>query len=284
MTLDDLTRNHISNGLFLEINYEFNNEKYYSLILNSNIINDFNLYDEKIKPNIIFDVLLNEEFSFENKNIYMIKYIGIPINYKMNTDVNDNKEYLDSLSLIFLDKKIKFEHFLSRFFDKKERPIKHEIILASYPNHNRILKSNDDIKKLIIQKYIKIDDESVKDGTDDIINATDVNLLNTLNFLLVDIKNENVIDPVFIKALRKKWLIIINKHKKEIIKKLNDKNILNDMNESEREEYLSELELFKIELKKDESKELAKLNSLKEIISYYPSILYPIPYFVYNEY
>ncbi len=56
------------------------------------------------------------------------------------------------------------------------------------------------------------------------------------------------------------------------------------MTEEERIEYLEELEIFKIQINEDVSFDVNKLNTLKEIVSYYPTILYPTPHYVYDQY
>ena len=281
--ITDMILSHIKNGLFIEIQYKnkIQNKKYFDLVINSNILNDYNLYNKKLKPDIPFDIIRNKKFSFKDKEIFMIKYIGLPENYILGDDLNQNGEYLNNLITFILDQKINFSKFMSKFSSKNQN----QIIITTYPNHNDYLKhikNKNKNKNKLIEKYLSLEYEQHE--IDNSSNNQDVKLLNILNFLSIDIKNENVTDPIFINALRSKWIELINNHKKEIINKLTIESVMSNMSETEKEEYLIELKIFKKELKKDISPEVNKLNSLKEIISYYPAILYPTPYYVYDQY
>jgi hypothetical protein len=65
---------------------------------------------------------------------------------------------------------------------------------------------------------------------------------------------------------------------------LNSEHFLCDILDDEKQEFLEELALFKLELDKDDMKILRQFKTIKDIISYWPTILTPIPFFVYNEY
>lgn len=279
--ITDMILSHIKNGLFIEIQYKnkIQNKKYFDLVINSNILNDYNLYNKKLKPDIPFDIIRNKKFSFKDKEIFMIKYIGLPENYILGDDLNQNGEYLNNLITFILDQKINFSKFMTKFSSKNQN----QIIITTYPNHDDYLKHiKNKNKNKLIEKYLSLEYEQHE--IDNSSNNRDVKLLNSLKFLSIDIKNENVTDPIFINALRSKWIELINNHKKEIINKLTTESVMSNMSETEKEEYLIELKIFKKELKKDISPEVNKLNSLKEIISYYPTILYPTPYYVYDQY
>ena len=61
-------------------------------------------------------------------------------------------------------------------------------------------------------------------------------------------KNENCTDPVFLNALKRKWIELIEDAKKELIDKCNDID-LKKLSEREREEFKKEFNLLKKELK-----------------------------------
>jgi hypothetical protein len=275
-------------GLCLKVLYtDKKNIQKFVILINSNWLNKLNIYDKKFKKNTIIDICLDKTFNFKNKSHYDIEYINLPENFdpQIIDDLNlDNDEiHLDNLRDAILDNKIRLRNYLSfhkinnSSIDEEENFDSNQIILITYPNYKKYANNFKKFKNEILKKYFILGE--VQNEKDD-----NFNLLNTFNFLGINIKNKEVTDLIFINALKERWNFIIKDAKDQMYKNLMQDDILNKMEDFEKEEYLQELSLFKEHLFKDDMETLKNFKTIKEIISYWPSILHPIPNFVYNEY
>lgn len=275
-------------GLCLKILYtDKKNIQKFVILINSNWLNKLNIYDKKFKKDLIVDICLDKTFTFKDKSPYAIEYINLPENFDLQMidelNLNNNEIHLDNLRDAILDNKIRLNNYLSFHkinnlsINDEEKYNSDQIILITYPNHEKYINDFKKFKKEIIEKYFFLwENKNIQDN--------DFNLSNIFNFLGINIKNKNVIDPVFIDALKQRWNFIIKDAKHQMYKNLMEDDILNKMEEEEKKEYLQELSVFKEMLFKDDMNTLKDFKTIKEIISYWPSVLHPIPNFVFNEY
>ena len=282
----------LSKGLFLKVFFINKNNKYnFAYLLNSNFINKMKIYDKKFNKNKIIHICLDKNFSFKNKNIYSIEYISPPDNLDIlkldDLNLFDDEKYLNKILNEIINIKIIFKNYLLSYKlnveDIKQNKNKNKIILSTFPYHEHYLTNLSNFKKFknkIIKKFFE------KNITHQFQNedCLDSKLLETFNYLDIDIKNKNVNDSVFIDALRNEWNSIIEEHKIKLYNDLNSEYFLSNIPEDEKQEFLDELALFKNELNKDDMENLKEFKTIKEIISYWPSILTPTPFFVYDEY
>ena len=273
----------LNSGLCLKVLYQNNKKSKFVYLINSNFLNltkiNKTFYENK---NLIINVCLDTVFEIKNKNITGIEYILNPdyINIEdilndKKIDLENNDEYILSLSDTILKINLDLRDYMF-LYDVNNENYYNQAILSFYPNHEKFLKNSKRFKLKIVNKYFTIDNKSFDD-------SSDLKLKYCLEYLGIDVKNIDVQDELFINSLKLKWRNIIKIHKEKILKKLTSKEVFDDMDEEEKKEYMIEFEIYRNELSKDIDKEVDKLNSLKEIISFWPEFIQPIPYFVYDN-
>lgn len=289
MDIINLITKLLSKGLCLKILFiDKQNTHNFVYLLNSNFINKLNIHDKKLKENKIIDICLDKKFSFKNKTPYSIEYISPPNNFDPlkieDLDLFNDKEYSIKIISEIIDIKILFNEYLSSYKINVENINeiidKDQVILSTFPHHKNYFNNFKKFKNKIIKKYFNLYTNIQKQ--DD--NHLDFKLLETFNFLGINIRNKNITDSIFINALRTKWNSIIKEYKIKLYNNLISENFLCNILDDEKQEFLEELSLFKLELDKDDMEILNKFKTIKEIISYWPTILTPIPFFVYDEY
>ena len=284
MDIVNLITKLLSKGLCLKIFFTNKQNKHnFVFLLNSSFINKLNIYDKKLNENNIIDICLDKKFSFKNKTPYSIEYISPPDDLDPlkieDLDLFNDEEYLIKIISEIIDIKLSFNDYLS-IYKFNEKMDKDQVILSTFPYHENYFNNFKEFKNKIIKKYFSL---YVNDKNQD-DNCLDSKLLESYIFLGINIKNKNITDSIFINALRNKWNSIIKEYKIKLYSNLISENFLCDISDDEKQEFLEELALFKLELDKDDMKILRQFKTIKDIISYWPTILTPIPFFVYNEY
>jgi hypothetical protein len=281
----------LKKGICLKVLFKENDKDAFQMLLNSDWINKLKLYDKQFKSNKIISIYLDEYFSFKDKIPYAIEYINLPDNFSIenldNLNLDSDESYFFKLKNTIIEQKLLFNNYLSSyyvddFFIEKNGANSDQIILCTYPNHKAFLDDFEKFKNKIIDKFFTLNENKNEENLLD--ENIDYNLINTFEHLGISFKNKDVKDPIFIDALKNIWNLIIKHHKKQMYEKIKSEVCLYSFSEEEKNEFLEELSLFKSEMDKDDMDILKQFNSIKEIISYWPSILYPIPPFVYNEY
>jgi hypothetical protein len=299
MDIIDYIYKLLEKGLFLKVYFiDSKNKKKYIYLMNSDWINLLNIYDKKFEKNKIIDICLDKTFSFKNKKPYSIQYMYVPENFDQNLlnnlDLKNDETYIINISESILDVKLLFSNYLS-FYKLKLHDINNDktldanqLILITYPKYKDCANNAKKIKYNIIKKFFTSEENLEKniqtENYKNILQSEDYNFLNTFNLFGINIKNKNVTDPIFLNALRERWCELIKNEKNKVFNKLKEEDFLNEIQETERDEYIKELMIYKENLFKSDMENLNKLKTVKEIISYWPSILFPIPSFVYNEY
>jgi hypothetical protein len=271
--------NLLNKGFCLKVFFIENKKtKKFVYLVNSDWINDLNIYDKKFKKNKILDVCLDKNFYFKNKTPYAIEYMNPPEDCNLqeldDLDLSNNDSYKFNIIDSILNIKLDFNNYIS-FYNINQIEW-NDVILFTYPNHQKYFNKIDKFKNKIINNYFYVrEDKKVKSNSN-------LNILKTFNYLGIPYKN--VKNDFYLNALRIKWNSIIKFYKLKTYKDINSDVFLDKLSPEEKEEFLEELKIFKNELDKDEIQTLKKFKTVKEIISYWPSILRPIPNFVYNEY
>lgn len=279
----------LNRGLLLRLFYKKQNDiVVFSYIMRGDFYNK--IYPEKkANPNIIYDVILGEEFDF--KKIKDIQVIEFP--FQLPFDNQDkifdephvifNHEYKD-ICKEFLDDVFYFiEYEYKRILNIKTNDFYFDrdvFILRLYPT--KIPKNKKQMEKIIKKDiYNKFFVASYQDEDYANNESSDaLSLIPSFNIFGISKKNENCTDPIFLDALKNKWFELINDAKKDLLlkcEKINSK----ELTENEKIEFKKEIKELKKELNKINIDILERFKTPKEVVSYWPDILQPIPNYVY---
>lgn len=281
----------LNRGLLLRLFYKNENDIIvFSYIMKGDFYNK--VYQEKdVNSDIIYDVVLGEEFNF--KNIKDIQVIEFPFQLPFDDQAkifeephvifNDEykkicKDFLDDV-FYFIEYEYKkilniktddfyFDHdiFTLRFHPKK--------IPNSKTQMEKLIKK-DVYDKFFVASYQ--DDNYTDNESDDALS-----LIPSFNIFGISKKNENCTDYAFLKSLKNKWFELIDDAKNDLILKCESVD-LKEFTEDEKIEFKKEIKMLKKELNKINIDILEQFKTTKEIVSYWPDILQPIPDYVYNN-
>lgn len=250
---------------------------------------------EKVSEDII-DVSLNIPYNYDDvSTIIGFDFLDFPENVLMNDLLNPSESfkelgddflklhesYIFNLKKNILNIKLEiekhFETFLYGTENLNSESLKDIYILRFYPE-----KINDDVeftyKKLkddIVNKYFICNDQNTNYNNGG-------STIPAFKFLGISDKNINNTDKVFIEALKRRWFQLIQYEKENIYEKLKNVDEL-ELSEEEMLEYNEELKLYKEELNLIKNDLMNDLKTVKEIISYWPDIMQPKPFFVYED-
>jgi hypothetical protein len=249
---------------------------------------------EKLDDDKIYDICLNEEFEINTINSEIIEYILFPPNVMIedlldpsetfkilgNDFLKDNKEYLTNLKKSACDIKIQLQQihdlYLKDLKDSTDQEVYDTITLRFYPKKLKIIENiYESLIKDINDKFFTPDSK---------FDPIDQSVSNILAFKILGISDSNfdVTDEDFINCLKRKWFKLIMEEKKSFFNNL--KNVdLSEFSEEEKEEYYQELDALKDYLNEIKITDMENFKTVKEIISYWPSILQPKPFFVYEN-
>jgi hypothetical protein len=296
MTANESLKILLKRGIFIKLIYfDKNNIKRFVFLMQGDWINFLNLQDP-VKNNFIYDVSLNKEFNINSINIHSMEYLVFPKSFTYNDLLDDNKsnneslkydkDYIDELSLMYHDTKIGYKKVIDHYLydiedidnlsqEEFDNLIYDYCILRYYPK--KIKKTKNlyiEILKDINEKFFIYDNPYNEETPESNIPA--------FKLLGISDKNLNVTDEIFINALKRKWYKLIEIEKNKFTDDLL-KVDLSFLEDSEKEEYNKELKILESEISLISNDDLEKLQSAKDVISYWPSTLEPKPYFVYNN-
>jgi len=277
----------LKKGLLLKIYYTNNkNVKKYVYLLNGNMINLVNP-NVKLNKNKIYDICLQKGFSLSKNIPEIIEYICIPkditIDFLLKCKINylkNNTEYVKELKEKYFWLKSILEYYykeqLWEFKNLTDDEIFDLCVLRFYPKKFKKTKNMyQKIKNDIDEKHF------ICDHQDDITDAS-VSTIPAFKLFGISDKNLDVDDVYFVNSLKNRWYTLIQNQKKEIIQKLKDTDV-SFLNKNEQKEYNNEINLFQNELDLINFNSLSNLKTAKDVIKYWPDVLQPSPYFLYED-
>ena len=153
-----------------------------------------------------------------------------------------------------------------------------QIIISTYPNHQHYIDNIQSFTEDILENYFKIN------STVQPINNNDFILKRCCKLLNIPYENRDLTDEFYLSSLRRVWESLILERKEILLENLKKEDFLAPLSEEEKEEYLEEIKIYNQRLSKDHTQNLNELKTIKDIISYWPPEIQPIPDFVYYEY
>jgi hypothetical protein len=294
MKVNDMAETFIEKGILLKVFYtNQNNVKKFTYLMHGKWINFLNL-QEKVDDDKIYDICLKKEILIEKLDLSVLEYVHFPKNLTLE-DLLDPSEAFKQLGDEFLKNDEEYilklkEHFLSICLSLQQA---YDVYLSDFKNLNsedsadlyflrfypkKIEQTNslyDELKNDIDEKYFTCDKQlEYKDFS--------ISSIPAFKVLGISDKNINVKSKKFIDALKRRWFYFIQKEKKDILEELykTDKSF---MSEEEIKEYDEELLYFKNELDQIKLEEMDNFKTVKEVISYWPSLLQPKPWFIYEN-
>jgi hypothetical protein len=296
MTANKIAKTLLRKGIFVQLNYfDSKNIKRFVFLMQGEWLNFLNLQDP-VKDECLYDISLNQIFDIDSVNIDTMNYHIFPKLFTYDDILDDSKtdnqslkcdkDYIDELKVTIHDTKISYKKVIEHYLydidnidnltqEEFDNLIYDHYILRYYPKKIKKTKNlYDKIIKDINDKFFIYDIPYNEETPESNISA--------FKLLGISDKNLNVIDDEFLNALKRKWFKLIDMEKNKFTEDLL-KVDLSFLDNDEKEEYTKELKILESEISLISNKEIEKLQTVKDIISYWPSVLEPKPYFVYND-
>jgi hypothetical protein len=244
------------------MNEDFSNH-FYSELKNNKILKVYYFYSGKkrftfIKMNDdgqIINLFTNKIFSILNKTILYFSTLR-------------EENFIGVLKKQYENYKNNIEYYKEIY--------KNDLTIRLYPNINYKIFNFKCYKKILLKKFFIEDDDKY-------INEEN-NLKYCLDYLGIKNKNLNCEDPSFIDCLKSKWKFLVEKYNTIFLLFLEKNDILDKLENNEKEEYIKELNSLKSpENLKNFLKLIDSKKKVIEIISLWPNWMQPKPHFVYEN-
>lgn len=238
----------------------------------------------------IYNICTKQIFNFDNKNIKTIEYLyysqdnSIDDLLAKNIDLKKDINHFTESKTIVKNYRRDYEtEILRTYIDfRKNSDADYDLyVLRFYPkiypkNSKKIIKL---LKKDLAEKFFL----SSYNETENVQNINNLSNIEGFKILGILEKNTNVTDPVFLNALKAKWYELIKIEKEIVLHNLKvlDVKSLN-YKEQEEKELLEEIKELTDKLNEIDITVLNNFQTPKEVISYWPSLLQPEPYYVYK--
>jgi hypothetical protein len=299
LTLNEIVKKVLTKGIVVRLVFPHKGKNNYVVIAQKKWLDTFGFATNFAEDDII-DVILERKFDVDSIKISLIEYIGAPKDITLEDLISPspsfqqlgddflltNKGYIDNIKSTIAKLKLNFKEYKSYHIDSYEQlnleQMREVYYLRFFPstvddkNRDEILIT---IKNDVQEKFFLHSEQ----------NGNLPNLLTIVPSLYVLGIDSNQIDNEdarFINALKCRWFDLIDGERRKIINDLNvqlDK--LNDIDasdecieESKKQtlEYLSLLKNINIDC-------LNEHKTVKDIISYWPAIMQPMPSYIYES-
>jgi hypothetical protein len=277
--------------MLLRIVYLDNNIKKFTYLFSGEWMNKFKIKNIKFDNNKMYDVFFFELFDLEKINFLYIEYPYIPPKFDLNVFLHQNisiidyeKDYEQSIKNViknlindYEEHKRFFYTDIKNFKNLNKNELQDFLILRFYPKYkNNIENINEEFELDINEKYFTMPFQS---------EQKDYNIPSDIyafrNMFGISKNNEKTTDPIFLNALKRRWFHVMEEHKKEMFRQLQNTDI-SFLSQKEKETFHEELKDYE----KSIDMKIENLNKFKtpiEVISYWDPHLQPKPCFVYNE-
>lgn len=274
----------LDKGLVLKVYFNIKKTRYFKYVVHTRWAK---YYKIKSIPRCerYIDVLLQKPIHLDN-NIDTFECLYAPVGFNYRLFLNSEKTILDIPGILnqTIDKLIIEKHFFSNykkrqfmsFKKQKLSDLKDSYFLRYYPNIPRLETKKQILEKIfddICMKYFIIDTDIVENRQ----------LLPACIHMGLDDAYINFKDRVLIDCCRRKWFCIIEEEKAKLIFNLKKQiDLVKKKNIKEKDKAIKQLRRYISLLNKITPMSLNAYTDIKSIISYWPDIMQPRPYFVYE--
>lgn len=285
----------LEHGCLLQVNYvdASDNSEKYSYIMKPKWFNKLPLICETKEDVVAWDVVMDKQFSLRDKLVNEIVYpswpkqanldeiLSKPINDTDNSFVTDDVEYAEKIALAILEERLRLQNYLrsncvETFHAYDVEELRDRSIIRFYPK-----QINPDNESFDEQSFNKLKQEIIEDFfTFSKQQVPEQHEYRALQMFGLKVEYIDCTDKLLLDAFKRQWRRMIEKEKRGFLNHLTSID-LEDFTEEEKAEFFQEAESLKNELENSISEKITPATNIKEIISFWPSLLQPVPTFVY---
>lgn len=298
-TLNEIAKKVLNKGIVAKVIYDFKGRKNYVMLAQKKWLDVFGI-ETDFRDNDIIDAILEKKFELDKIEVLMIQYVEAPKNITLEDIVSPtpafaklgdnflmhNKEYIKNISKALITTKLEFKdnlnYHISNYKNLNLEELKEIYYLRFFPltvdnkNKEEILAL---IEKDVTERFFLHNE----------IGNTVSSIQTTIPALYKIGVSANQVDNTdarFIAALKRAWFLLIVEEREKILIELSSQlKALNNLQEEEsvlNESRIQILEYIDL-LKKINPYCLDSFKTVKEIISYWPLLMQPTPYYLYES-
>lgn len=291
--LNEIAKKCLDYGFLLRLFYqdEKSGKLKYCCVIKGDWFNKLNVIENKVSKNCVYNICLDKSLNLSEIIVSQIDYVNAPSGIdvhditspsaafkKLGKDfMSKSAEYMSELKTNVIKLKLNYNDFLKENFLLEEQEFNSDAkdlcLLKFYPKVKKITKKDfNHFKKQLIEEFFTIKRDNETTQFQQKIPALEMFGISE-DLLLCK-------DSLLIDALKRQWNKLIEQNKNEFLTKINDidKTVFEP---DELEEFEAEAQALKKEIERTTFNSLSNLQDVKSIISFWPEILQPNPYFVY---
>lgn len=289
--MEDLLFAFLEHGFLIQLNYVSakDNQEKYALLMKGcwhNKLIGLKHYENK---DIVWDVLRDIPFSLKDKLIKEIVYVSWPEKAEYEKIVSDPKnkekidfyndeEFIDKINLTILEHKLALQNYLQKnclesFDSYNLEELQDRCSLVFYPKPVKINRDSFvDLKESTMERFFTFASQETPE-----INQYPALRMFGVKQTYIDETDEQLLAP-----FKRQWCRLIEREKQAFLDHVTNID-LTDFTEQEKLEFHEEAGSLKQDLNDNIEESINKAKTLKEVISFWPEILQPIPSYVNNS-
>lgn len=300
-TLNEIVKKVLNKGIVVKVIFAHKERKNYVMLAQKRWLDVFDIETEANFANDdIVDVVLNRKIDLDKLEVLMIQYVEAPKNVTLedivtpslsfaklgNDFLKSNKEYIKNVSKAILTLRLDFNenlnYHLSRCRNLKINELREIYYLRFFPLTVDHLSKEEEVLTLI--KNDVVERFFLHNELGDTISSVQITIpaLYKIGVSANQIDNNNI---RFIKALKRAWYdLIVEEREKLLIELTTQLEKLNNLKEDKDTIDESRIQIIEyIDLLKEINEDLLEsLTTVKEIISFWPPLMQPTPYYLYE--
>jgi hypothetical protein len=292
MTLKDTVKTLLKKGLIIKLVFTDKEIKRFCTVMNGKWINILNI-QLPVDNDKVYDVYTGDVVDVDKIDIDIIEYVSAPSNILLQDLITpsaaveslgddflkQHEEYITSARKHLLGLKLAFkqaiDEFMQPFGELPEQDLKDRYFLIFYPQR---LNTNGETRKMV-EQHIK-ERYFIYNGTYTAPAVKGVSTIHALALLGICDENLSITDSEYIDALKRQWFKLIDNEKQAVLSKL---NTLREFANDDEHDLLEEIDEYEAILDSIDIDMLNNLDTVKDVISFWPEALQPRPYFIYED-
>jgi hypothetical protein len=298
-TLNEIAKKVLTKGIVIKLVFPHKGKNNYVVLAQKKWLDVFG-FGTNFADDDIIDIILEKKFDIDNIKISLIEYIGAPKDITLEDLISPspafqklgedflltNESYINNIISAIAKFKLNFKEYKSYHMDLYKQlnleQMREVYYLRFFPN--TVDNKNKDEIMITIENDVQEKFFLHSEQNGNLPNL--LTIVPSLYVLGVDSNHINNEDARFINALKSRWFDLIDSERHKIVIDLNvqlDKLSNIDASDECIDESKKQI-LEYVDLLKGIQKDcLNNFTTVKEVVSYWPNIMQPMPSYVYEN-
>lgn len=288
--LQKIALSFLEAGLALELFYLDNESEKFAYVMKGKWYNKLPCLDPVQDENLYWNIISNAPFDPAQTNITSLRYLAWPIDVDYQDAMSSlcfddfaefDSTFVDRTALSLIEGKLQLQNHLRKncveSYDAYSlEELQDRCTLNFWPEEININKSTfQNLRNTVIDRYCTFSSQSIPE----------IHQYAALKHLGLSYKFIDCTDERLVQAFKRLWFALIQKDQQTYFEKAFahfESDFLVHLTEEEKIELEEEATLLKETMQHDTNKAMSELHTIREIISFWPEMLQPVPSFVHK--